>query len=254
MKAWAYLRTSTDDKAQDPERQMDRIRPWAASQGVEVLGSNKDEGKSGLKTAPFERAGFKLAIDNALDKGCQALVVETGDRFTRKGTRHFWVFAYQLQERYGLRLWEADAGDIQQQESGLGEILASIKAMAANEWIVNHSKRVKSGMARKRCKLPEGHVVGPDCNGTHFGHPSKMFSHKEMERVWEARQGLSPVGWRTLTLELNRARGAFEIAGEERRRELMVSSVTVRRLYANLERAKSAGLAAHPGAPEGVPV
>jgi len=240
---WAYRRTSTDDKGQVPDRQDGPIAAWCQNEGFVAVGKSTDEGKSGFKTSPFERKGFLEAIDEARDKGCEGIIVETGDRFTRKGTRHFFVYAYQLQEQYNLKLYVADE-PLAQQQSGLGEVIASIKAMAANEWIINHSKKVKSGMQRKRCKLPEGHVRGVDCNGTHFGHPTKTFTAAEANRVWEARQGLKKVGWKTLALEINTNRGAFKIATDSARKALSVTSTTVRRLYANLEAAKSAGLAA----------
>jgi predicted site-specific integrase-resolvase len=53
-----YLRVSTDDKGQDPVRQMEVIAPWAAREGIELLAAVIDEGTSASKTNPFERERF----------------------------------------------------------------------------------------------------------------------------------------------------------------------------------------------------
>ena len=65
MKAVPYLRVSTDDKGQDPARQMVTIAPWAKANGVELLPEVVDEGTSASKTDPFQRAKFKAAIERA---------------------------------------------------------------------------------------------------------------------------------------------------------------------------------------------
>jgi hypothetical protein len=60
-----YLRVSTDDKGQDPKRQLEVIRPWAEREGVTLLDAVLDEGTSATKTNPFERKKFLGACERA---------------------------------------------------------------------------------------------------------------------------------------------------------------------------------------------
>jgi hypothetical protein len=48
--ALPYIRTSTDDQGQNPERQIDLIEAWAETHGVELLEPVVDEGTSASKT------------------------------------------------------------------------------------------------------------------------------------------------------------------------------------------------------------
>lgn len=102
MKALPYLRVSTDDKGQEPLRQLDVIRPWAAREGVELLDPEIDEGTSASKTNSFDRARFIAACERAKAEGADAIVVEVGDRFGRRGSMESAWAEYEMGLRYGL--------------------------------------------------------------------------------------------------------------------------------------------------------
>lgn len=214
-----YLRVSTDDKGQDPLRQMAVIESWAKREGIRlILPPVIDEGTSADKTNPFERPAFLKAIAIARDYGA-AIVTETGDRFTRRGTKLYFVYAYILENDHGVRMWEADQ-TIQQQESALGEILRAIKAMAAKEWIENHKARVKSGMAKRRA------------SGAPMGRPPKPFMPGEAEYILQLRA--EGKGWKTMTHALNKRRGVFELKDDRAVAKRKISSEWVRAAYKRL--------------------
>jgi len=215
-----YLRVSTDDKGQDPARQMRVIEPWGLSERVGLLPPIVDEGTSADKTSPFERPKFMEAVEIARFKGAKGILVETGDRFTRRGTRHFFYYAMELEKEYGLKLFEADQ-TLVQQESGLGEIMSAMRAQVAKEWMDTHKRRAREGAARRKAA------------GLPMGRPAKPFSPAEESFMLEARARQPPMAWRQLANKLCEMRGAFRVVDEKARERRMVSDGHVRRWIRN---------------------
>ena len=154
-----YLRVSTDDRGQDPERQLEVIRPlWAAREEVTLLDAEIDEGASATKTNPFERPRFIAACERAKAGGATAIVVEVADRFCRQGAKEDGWAEIELRRRYGLRLLRADK-PLDQHGTLVGDVGDALKAEVAREWVREHSKKVRSGMAK--AKMDGGHVGRP---------------------------------------------------------------------------------------------
>jgi DNA invertase Pin-like site-specific DNA recombinase len=209
-----YLRVSTDDKGQRPERQLQVIEPWAARESVNLLPPVIDEGTSATSTNPFERPRFISACELAAAAGAAGIVVETADRFTRQGSKEDGWAEVELQRRYGLRLLRADK-PLEQHGTLVGDTVDALKAEVAREWAREHGKKVRSGMARAKQ------------DGQHVGRPRKELTTTELNLVQTMRASGS--GWRAIALAVSRARGAFEVADPKRRRQLAVSHMHIRR-------------------------
>jgi DNA invertase Pin-like site-specific DNA recombinase len=209
-----YLRCSTDDRGQDPARQLEVIRPWAERESVTLLDPVIDEGTSAMKTDPFERLRFVEACERAKAAGAEAIVVECTDRFSRQGAKIDAWAEVELERRFGLKLYRADK-PLAQHGSMVGNVTDSMHAETARAWVLGHATKVRSGMARAKN------------SGKHVGRPRKDLSPDELAMVVRLRA--EGKGWRVIALAVSRARGAFDVADPARRKERLVSHTHVRR-------------------------
>lgn len=212
--ALPYYRTSTDDKGQDPRRQAEVVEPWAEREGVTLLEAEIDEGSSASKTDPFERKRFVAACERARVVGAAGIVVETADRFTRQGSKQDGWAEVELRRRYGLRLFRADK-PLAQHGSLVGDTVDALKAEVAREWIEEHRRKVRSGMARKKAE------------GARFGRPAKPLKPGELALVAKLRG--DGFGWGRCARAVCEARGTHRVVDPDLRRKLEVSGSHVRR-------------------------
>ncbi|MGH7297741.1 MAG: recombinase family protein [Polyangiaceae bacterium] len=218
--AVAYLRVSTDDRGQEPDRQLEVIRPWCEREGVALLDVVTDEGTSASKTDPFERPSFVEACKRASMAGASALVVECSDRFSRQGAKLDAWAEVELERRYGLRLLRADKS-LSDHGSMTAAVTDTIHAEGARAWVVDHGRKVRTGMARKKAA------------GARFGRPAKPLTVAELALVAKLRA--EGKGWRRCALAVSEGRGAFRLADPEKRRRLTVSHSHVRRCATAVE-------------------
>lgn len=150
MKLVAYLRVSTDDKNQDPERQRPVLEAKARASGHEIMAWVIDEGsKAGEKAIPtFDRPKVKDAIKLAKKLKADGLMVESVDRWTRKGADDLGYSMFVLRRDHGLEgaLVFADMPD----DPFAREILPPIMAVLARLDNKRRSDQAKSSMARKK--------------------------------------------------------------------------------------------------------
>lgn len=215
--AQPYLRTSTDDKGQDPARQMTAIGAWAKSTEHLLLEPVVDEGTSGALT-PFERPAFMLALNRAKAAGA-CLVVETPDRFTREGSEVCSWVKMELKFRHGTELRFAD--EIASNLTA-DRMLRSARADAAAEWRDGHIKKIKSGIERKYTS-----------KGLKFGGaPPKPLTPAEVELALTLYRppGKGRFGWRKVAVAINEARGALKVGDVKERRRKSVSHNHVKRV------------------------
>lgn len=217
VKAVPYLRVSTDDKGQDPSRQLLTIQPWGNTNGVEIAGTMViDEGTSAHKTDPFQREKFLQAIALAKLEKADAIIVENIDRFSRKGSKMTGYYKVKLEMEHKLKLWCADRS-MEAQDSGSGELIESVQAFIGREKSETLSRRVREGMASAKAK---GQVMGA---------PRKPLTAPERDLA--AALKAEGHGWETIAAKINEARGAHLIATPEIRRRKSVSAATVRRAF-----------------------
>ena len=214
LTAVPYLRVSTDDKGQNPRRQLEVIAPWAEREGVELLEPVIDEGASASTLAPFERPRFVKACELARKHGATAIIVECADRFSRQGQKKDGWAEEELERRFGLRLLRADK-PLEQHGTMFGDLGDAFKAEFAREWVREHARRVRSGIARAKRE------------GRHVGRPRKVLELEELVLI--KRLHASGLGLRRIALKVSELRGAFELADPKRRRNRSISYQHVKR-------------------------
>lgn len=208
-----YLRVSTDNRGQDPIRQMNRIEPWASREGAEVLPPVVDEGTSATHTRPFDRPAFLEAVHKAKLAAARGIIVEEVDRFTRRGTKAYFAAISRLEDEHGLKLYTADV-DLRLQESVMGDLFGAMKAALGKEQSDQFRARVISGQARARAK------------GVFIGRPKKPFHPSELDYAQsKRREGL---GWEKIAHAINEARGVFAIASPDLRAKRAISPTALR--------------------------
>ncbi len=149
MKLVGYLRVSTDDKGQDPDRQKAVILAAAAKENHEVVAWAVDEGISGT-VPPLQRQGVLEALDLAERHEADGLIVESVDRWTRGGWQDFGVSLFLLDTDYdGMELIVAD---LPTQDKFLWELLGGIMASVAKMHNVRLRAQIKSGLANAKAK------------------------------------------------------------------------------------------------------
>lgn len=213
LKLQPYLRVSTDDKGQDPIRQMNRLEPWAEREKATLLPPVVDEGTSATKTRPFDRPKFLEAVHQAKTAGARGIIVEEADRLTRKGTKAWFAAIARLEDEHGLKLYTADV-DLKLQESTMGDLYGAMKAALGKEQSDQFRARVLSGLARARAK------------GKRIGRPPKPFLPQELDYARALRaQGQ---GWERVAHAINEARGVFKIAQPDVRKRRQISPTALR--------------------------
>jgi DNA invertase Pin-like site-specific DNA recombinase len=201
MKLVGYCRVSTDDKGQNPERQADLLRAWAARNGHEIAAMVLDEGTSG-GVSPMERVWVQQAIKKAKEHGAEGILVESVDRWTRKGPLDFFQSSADIELRHGLKLHLAD---VPQGMEGMAlEIYQSIMAIVAKAFRERLREQITSGLARAK---REGWK-----NGRPGQRPKPNLSPEEIAYVREMKAlGRRGPGWGRMAMELTRRRGALEV-------------------------------------------
>ncbi len=96
-----------------------------------------------------------------------------------------------------------------------GEVFSEVEAQVRQRRKLEHGVRVRAGIEKARAL---GKQIGQ--------HHKKLVTSDELSA---AAKRLQTMGIRTVTRELNRERGVFELAGDEARRERMISFNTLKR-------------------------
>lgn len=215
MKLVGYLRVSTEDKGQDPQRQRDVIQAWASREGHSVVEWVRDEGTSGA-TDPFQRQMVLEAIELAKEAEAEGIVVENIDRWTREGVEALFVSRFRLRmDHDGLRVVVANTPP--GLTPALEEMFDGIMATVARMFRDRLREQIKSGIAlAKRNGWPKGKP------GT---KPKPGFSPAERELV--TRMVNAGHGVDLIALEVSRSRGAFDVADSQSQRSRRVGPTWV---------------------------
>lgn len=226
MRLVAYCRVSTDDKGQNPERQADLLKAWAARGSHELVAVIKDEGTSGA-VSPLERVWVSQAIKKAKELNADGILVESVDRWTRKGPLDFFQSSADIELRHGLKLHLAD---VPQGMDGMAlEIYQSIMAIVAKAFRERLREQITSGLARAK---REGWK-----NGRPGRRPKPNLSPEEAAYVREQKAlGRKGAGWGRMALELTRRRGALEVVDGKARDRRTVTASWLRTEWDRLQR------------------
>jgi len=223
MKLVGYLRVSTDDKGQDPERQKAPCLARAARDENEVVAWIVDEGTSG-GVSPFQRQKVLEAINEAEERGAEGIIVESVDRWTRGGWKDLGVSMFELETQHGLTLTFADL----QGDEFVVELLSGIMATVAKLFRKRLQEQIKTGLANAKAKgWPNGRPGRP---------PKDPLTPEELADVLAmAEQGL---GRRRIAHAISKKRGAFELADPEARWRRSITENWIR-LQAEAQRAEN---------------
>lgn len=211
----AYKRVSTDDKEQDADRQDVAIEEWASNNAALVIDDFVDDGVSG-SVFPLDRPGFKAAVDTAVK--CSAnIIVEDVDRALRLDSDNLGALRVAL-KKVGVRLICATMGASHEQDSAMGRLSGHFKAEAGADWLKNHRRRVKEGMAKAR---KEGRQIGRT--------RKPPLSKEELMAVKAIRD--DEKGWGAASLKVSEMRGAFTVVDPKARAARQVSASWVKYTY-----------------------
>lgn len=209
MRLIGYLRVSTDDKGQNPERQKDVILAWAKRHDHTIPAWVVDEGTSG-ETDPLKRQYGLEAIEEAKTHGCQGIVAESVDRWTRSGVEALAVSRAFLRIDHDLRLVLANTPPGMTPE--MEELWDSMMAMVARMFLSRLKEQIKSGIARAKA------------NGWPNGEPGRKRKPSLTPKEWEAVSGwiAEGKGVDKMALDLSHMRGAFTVADTKAQDRLRV--------------------------------
>lgn len=199
-KAVLYLRVSTDDRDQNPERQAMLLQTWCDKHGVEVVATVVDNGTSATKTNPFERPKFMEALEMA-EAISANILIEKLDRFCRQGGHEYgWAITELKRRPNSVELWIVSKGGPEDQaREVIGPIMDTMEAEVAAKNMRDHSERVASGMATA---AKHGTKTGRP-----IGRQPKPITAKELAAAKAAARGV-----RGITNAINEGRGLFKKA------------------------------------------
>lgn len=212
----AYVRVSTDDHDQRPERQVDFLKPWAAANGYEIVGWVIDEGTSAYRVPPLQRQKMHDTIRTCKREKATAILVEDLDRFCRGGNRELTISEVRLELEHGLDVVYAKMP--QGLEGMVLEILKTMKAEIALESSRVQGERIAEGLRlAKKNGWPKGRP-GP------VPKPALTPDERAMIDEWK-NQG---IGWRRCALKLSTNRGAYDYADPRLQKRTKVSEAWLR--------------------------
>lgn len=197
-KAVLYLRVSTDDKNQNPERQRSDLTKWCEKHGVQICGSAVEE-ISATKTNPFERPAFRAAVELAKQHQA-AILVLTHNRFTRQGSDEAaWARVELKRQTPPVAVWIASKGGPEDQNVAVvGAIQDAVEDEFSLKWARDHGTAVASGMRQAKRE------------GRHVGRPGKSITAAELELARDLEK--TGKGVRHIATVINAGRGLFNRA------------------------------------------
>lgn len=209
-----YLRVSTDDKGQDPERQLHLISPWAEREGITLLKPAVDNGTSASKVPALKRPVFLEACERAKAAGAEAILMEVPDRFSRQDPDVAIWEKVEVERRYGLKLYFA-CMTLEMQASPMGKVFLVMQQTSGYIWVEDHRKKVLSGNVRARAR------------GQRLGRKPKEIALEEVPLIdaWRAEDH----GWETVANLLCEHRGVHKLTDKKVARARSISASALKR-------------------------
>jgi DNA invertase Pin-like site-specific DNA recombinase len=209
-----YLRVSTDDKGQDPGRQMLSIEPWASREGLALLKPAVDNGTSASKVPALKRPVFLEACERAKAAGAEAIIMEVPDRFSRQSPDVAVWEQVEVERRYGLKLYFT-CMTLEMQASPMGKVFIFMQQTTGYIWVEDHRKKVLSGNVRARAR------------GQRLGRKPKEIAVEEVALIdgWRS-EGL---GWETVANRLTFHRVGQGLTDKKVQRERTISASALKR-------------------------
>lgn len=194
MKAAIWARVSTTD--QHNQNQLDVLRAWADSRGLEVAAKfvTEDSAWQGSKAgngrgAQFDQARKELVNGARLGRYSVVLIWAI-DRLSRRGIEDTLAVVRQLYS-HGADIWSHEEGWLVTSEPHMRELLVSFMSWMAQQESQRRSERIKAGLARRRA---EGKQVGGRKAGSKDKKPRSTDGYKQAWQDGGARRAAAKEG------------------------------------------------------------
>src|SRR4029453_1166447 len=149
MRIAIYARVSTDDKGQDPENKLRKLRQWCASAGHELVHQyvDNESGRKGTK----DRKQFAALFEDAHKRKFDCVLFWALDRFTREGMAPTIMHLQRLAS-YGVGFHSYTEPHLATDNELVRNILLALLASLAKVEAQKISERTQAGMARARAQ------------------------------------------------------------------------------------------------------
>ncbi len=149
MRVAIYARVSTEDKGQNPENQLARLRDWCAASGHQIIREYVDY-ESGKK-GEDKRKQFAALFTDAAKKKFDCLLFWALDRFSRQGMAETIGHLRRLSS-YGVSFHSYTEPHLTTENELVRNILLALLASLAKVEAQKIGERTKAGMARAKAK------------------------------------------------------------------------------------------------------
>ncbi len=139
MTAVIYVRSSTDDKGQRPEMQVEDCRKFCERQGVDILETFRDEGFSG---GTLDRPGLQLMIGYLMTHQVSMIVAQDPTRISRSNDDMESLLRIIKPRGTVLRYTAMQI----RPEDGIEKTINYIATNQGEQWREMHSLKVRKGI------------------------------------------------------------------------------------------------------------
>lgn len=143
MSAVIYVRSSTDDKGQRPEMQIEDCQRFCEHEGIEILKIFKDEGFSG---GTLNRPGMQLMIGYIMTQQVSLIVAQDPSRISRSNEDMEALLKLLRPRGTVLRYTTLHI----RPEDGLEKTINYIATNQGEQWREIHSLKVRKGLRYAR--------------------------------------------------------------------------------------------------------
>jgi len=168
MKVAIYCRISTDDKEQNPERQLIKCRQYCELHDHEIIGEyiDKHTGDSNLNSRPQGKI--------MLEQKPEGIVFYSMDRLTRQHPSKMMILLQYLKDSGMIPISATEPAF--NLESDFSEVILYIMGYFNNYYLKELKKNVKSGLERARA---QGKQLGRPKNKVNLHEIARAFKEKD---------------------------------------------------------------------------
>ncbi len=210
-----YYRVSTDNKGQDTDRQRIACEPWAEREGFLLLPAEHEE-ESAFKVPSLQRLGFVAACERAKASKAEGILLETPDRFSREDPEIAIWQKVEVLRKYDVKLYFA-CMSLEMQTTPMGKCFLFMQQTSGHVWVVDHSKKILTGNIRARQR------------GVKLGRKPKAISFEDERLIDRLRAPPESMGWEKIEIEVNKARGVFDLTDKKLAKQRSISASALKR-------------------------
>jgi site-specific DNA recombinase len=184
-----YIRMSTDEQTESPERQRAGITRYCEEKGYRIFQEYKDEGKRGWDDT---RPGFQALLADAKVGKFDVIVVDEVSRLSRNETVDYIATVVHPLRQAGVTL-DSVAEGVQDWDELYGIIMTAVRQDKSKQETVTLGRRTATGQAKKALegkmfsgRAPFGYTYKLDSKGQRVGYdPGKPEDVAVVQRVFD---------------------------------------------------------------------